>query len=77
MSEFEELVDAQYQPLYRFAYSLAKNADGAADLVQQTFCIWAEKGHQLKDRSKAKTWLFTTLFREHLAQSRRQSRFRR
>jgi len=75
MSEFEELVDAQYQPLYRFAYSLAKNADGAADLVQQTFCIWAEKGHQLKDRSKAKTWLFTTLFREHLAQSRRQSRF--
>ncbi|BDS06596.1 RNA polymerase sigma factor [Oceaniferula spumae] len=75
MSEFEELVDAHYQPLYQFAYSLAKNPDGASDLVQQTFCIWAQKGHQLKDRSKAKTWLFTTLFREHLAQSRRQSRY--
>ena len=75
MTEFEELVDAHYQPLYRFAYSLAKNPDGAADLVQQTFCIWAQKGHQLKDRSKAKTWLFTTLFREHLAQARRQSRY--
>jgi len=75
MAEFEQLVDTHYQPLYRFAYSLAKNPDGAADLVQQTFCIWAQKGHQLKDRSKAKTWLFTTLFREHLAQSRRSSRY--
>ncbi len=75
MSEFEELVDAYYQPLYRFAYSLAKNPDGASDLVQQTFCIWAQKGHQLKDPSKAKSWLFTTLFREHLGQSRRQSRY--
>ncbi|NWK55315.1 RNA polymerase sigma factor [Verrucomicrobiaceae bacterium N1E253] len=75
MAEFEQLVDTHYQALYRFAYSLAKNPDGAADLVQQTFCIWAQKGHQLKDRSKAKTWLFTTLYREHLAQSRRNSRF--
>ena len=74
MSEFEELVDAHYKPLYRFAYSLAKNPDSAADLVQQTFCIWAEKGHQLQDRSKAKTWLFTTLYREHLGIVRRSSR---
>lgn len=75
MDEFEELVDAHYQPLYRFAYSLAKSADAASDLVQQTFCIWAEKGHQLKDRSKAKTWLFTTLYREHLAKVRRSAKF--
>lgn len=75
MTEFEELVDAHYKPLYRFAYSLAKNPDSASDLVQQTFCIWAQKGHQLKDRSKAKTWLFTTLFREHLAISRRQKKY--
>ena len=71
MTEFEELVDAHYQPLYRFAFSLARNPDRAADLVQQTFCIWAGKGHQLKDRSRAKTWLFTTLYREHLGQARR------
>lgn len=75
MTEFEELVDAHYQPLYRFGYSLAKSPDRAADLVQQTFCIWAEKGHQLKDRSKAKTWLFTTLYREHLSHARRSSKF--
>ncbi|MDG1357382.1 MAG: RNA polymerase sigma factor [Akkermansiaceae bacterium] len=75
MAEFEELIDAHYQALYRFAYSLAKNPDAAADLVQQTFCIWAQKGHQLKERNKAKTWLFTTLYREHLAIARRSRRF--
>lgn len=75
MSEFQELVDAHYQPLYRFAYSMAKDPDKAADLVQQTFCVWAEKGHQLKDRSKAKTWLFTTLYREFLAGNRRSTKY--
>lgn len=75
MNEFQELVDAHYQPLYRFGYSLAKDPDQAADLVQQTFCIWAQKGHQLKDKSKAKTWLFTTLYREHLGKARRQTKF--
>jgi RNA polymerase sigma factor (sigma-70 family) len=75
MSEFEELVDAHYQALYRFAMSLARDADTAGDLVQETFCIWAAKGGQLKDRSKAKTWLFTTLHREFLSQRRRASRF--
>lgn len=75
MSEFEELVDSHYKALYRFGYSLSKSADLASDLVQQTFTIWAEKGHQLKDRSKAKTWLFTTLYREFLGQNKKSKRF--
>jgi RNA polymerase sigma-70 factor (ECF subfamily) len=75
MSEFEELVDSHYQALFRFGMSLTRDADKAADLVQETFCIWAAKGGQLKDRSKAKTWLFTTLHREFLNQRRRASKF--
>ncbi len=75
MEEFQQLVDDHYEALYRFGYSLAKNADRASDLVQQTYCTWAEKGHQLRDRSKAKTWLFTTLYREHLNNARRATRF--
>jgi RNA polymerase sigma-70 factor (ECF subfamily) len=75
MEEFELLVDAHYQALYRFGLSLTKDPDRAADLVQQTFCTWAGKGHQLHDRSKAKTWLFTTLHREFLSQLRLSSRF--
>lgn len=75
MSEFEELVDAHYQALYRFGMSLTRDANMASDLVQETFCIWAAKGGQLKDRSKAKTWLFTTLHREFLTHRRRASKF--
>lgn len=73
--DFEQLVDAQYAALYRFAYSLAKNEMQAADLTQQTFYIWATKGHELRDTSKAKTWLFTTLYREFLGSRRHEVRF--
>lgn len=75
MSEFDELVDAHYQALFRFGMSLTRSSDRASDLVQETFCIWAAKGDQLRDRTKAKTWLFTTLHREFLNQRRRASRF--
>lgn len=75
MTVFEELVDAHYQALFRFAISLSRNSEVAADLVQETFCIWAAKGDQLRDPSKAKTWLFTTLHREFLAFRRKSSRF--
>jgi RNA polymerase sigma-70 factor (ECF subfamily) len=64
--EFQLLVDHYYEPLYRFGYSLAGNRDDACDLAQQTFFIWARQGHALRDSAKAKSWLFTTLFREFL-----------
>jgi RNA polymerase sigma-70 factor (ECF subfamily) len=75
MSEFAELVDAHYQALFRFGMSLTRDIGRASDLVQETFCIWAAKNEQLRDRSKAKTWLFTTLHREFLSQRRKASRF--
>lgn len=71
---FAQLVDAHYAPLYRFALSLARNGSDAGDLVQQTFFIWATKGHGLRELSKAKSWLFTTLYREFLRGRRRDSR---
>lgn len=68
---FTQLVDAHYAPLYRFALSLTKNSSDAGDLTQQTFFIWAKKGEQLRDGTKAKSWLFTTLYREFLRVRRR------
>ena len=71
---FTQLVDSHYAGLYRFALSLAKNSTDAGDLVQQTFFIWATKGHGLREMAKAKSWLFTTLYREFLRGRRRESR---
>lgn len=73
--EFESLVERFYVPLYQFAFSLTRAEADACDLTQQTFTIWATKGHQLRDASKVKTWLFTTLHREFLESRRRQARF--
>ena len=73
--DFESLVERYYSSLYKFAYSLTQAEADACDLTQQTFYIWATKGHQLRDASKVKTWLFTTLHREFLESRRRQTRF--
>jgi len=73
--KFESLVERYYAPLYQFAFSLTRVEADACDLTQQTFTIWAMKGHQLRDDSKVKTWLFTTLHREFLNSRRRQTRF--
>ena len=73
--DFDALVDTYYQGLYRFAFSLSGTEAEAGDLTQQTFYVWAKKGHQLRDTSKVKTWLFTTLHREFLKSRRRYSRF--
>src|SRR5437879_13561301 len=73
--DFEQIVSHYYEPLYRFALSLTRAEADACDLTQQTFYIWAAKGHQLRDMSKVKTWLFTTLHREFLESRRRSTRF--
>lgn len=69
-----QIVETYYTPLYRFGYSLAKNEHEASDLTQQTFLIYSEKGDSLRDRSKIKSWLFTTLYREFLRIRRKGKR---
>ena len=73
--DFQGLVSLYYASLYRFAMSLTRRESDACDLTQQTFYVWARKGHQLKDPLKVKSWLFTTLHREFLETQRRQTRF--
>lgn len=73
--DFETLVNLHYAGLYRFALSLTRNETEARDLTQQTFYVWAAKGHQLHDPTKVKSWLYTTLHREFLGAERRHNRF--
>src|SRR5262245_46515521 len=74
-TDFETLVNDFYPSLYRFAFSLSRIESDARDLTQETFYIWAVKGHQLQDRRKVKSWLFTTLHREYLGRRRKMVRF--
>ncbi len=73
--QFEAIVREHYQPLFKFALSLTREETDAWDLTQQTFYVWATKGHQLRDRSKVKTWLFTTLRRAFLVARKKQSKY--
>lgn len=73
--DFEGLVARYYEPLYQFAFSLSRDEADACDLTQQTFYVWANKGHQLRDATKVKTWLFTTLHRQFLESRRRAAHF--
>jgi RNA polymerase sigma factor (sigma-70 family) len=73
--DFESVVTGYYEPLYRFAISLTHTETDACDLAQQTFYMWATRGHQLRDASKVKSWLFTTLYRAFLESRRTQTRF--
>tara|TARA_A100001015_G_scaffold47571_1_gene52538 strand:- start:2958 stop:3581 length:624 start_codon:yes stop_codon:yes gene_type:complete len=72
--QIEQIIEAYYKPLYRFAYSLSKSPHEASDLTQQTFLIYSKKGHTIKKSSKIKSWLFTTLYREFLNQRRKAAR---
>ena len=72
---FEQVVTSFYEGLYRFALSLTQNEADACDLVQDTFYTFATKGNQLRDSSKSKTWLFTTLHRKFLMIRRHDTRF--
>jgi len=64
-ADFEKLVDDYHVLLYRFALGLTRKESDAEDLTQQTFYVWALKGHQLRDPAKIKTWLFTSLYHQY------------
>ncbi len=73
-ADYEQAVNYFYEGLYRFGFSLAGNADDACELTQETFARLLAKGGQLRDRSKVKSWLFTTLYRIYLGWKRRETR---
>jgi len=75
ISDYESLVAAHYAQLYRFALSLVRNEPDASDLTQQAFYLLVTRGGQIRDTSKVKSWLATTLYREFLSGQRRSGRY--
>lgn len=72
-ADYEQAVNSLYEGLYRFAYSLGGNEDDASELTQETFARLLVKGGQLRDPSRVKAWLFTTLYRMYLGWKRRET----
>ena len=70
-TDITSIVDSLYSSLYQFAVSLTKSESDALDLVQQTFLTFGQRLDQIRDFSKIKSWLFTTLRRHFLLKIRR------
>src|ERR1700722_15876386 len=68
------IVDRFYGPLYQFAIRLTRSESDAADLVQQTFFTLIQQLHQIRDLSRIKSWLFTTLRRNFLMEVRHRAK---
>jgi len=73
--DYEKIVALYHDDLYRFAYSLVGNADDACELTQESYYRLLSNAGQVRDPTKIKAWLFTTLHRVFLGQKHRSTRF--
>jgi RNA polymerase sigma-70 factor (ECF subfamily) len=68
--DFETLVELYYQPVFTFAVKLCGKVDRALELTQHTFFLALNRESYLGEAKRAKSWLFTLLFREFLKEKR-------
>jgi RNA polymerase sigma-70 factor (ECF subfamily) len=65
-----DLVERYYALLYRYAYRLTGCEADAEDLTQQAFLTAQARWDQLRDETKAKSWLFTIARNAYLKELR-------
>lgn len=70
----QELVEQNYDALYRYAFRLTGSGADADDLTQETFCRAQMQLHQLREPERAKAWLFAILRNCFLLRGRSQRR---
>jgi len=66
----QQLVDAHYVSLYRYAYRLTGCSVDAEDLTQETFYKAQRNLGQLRDLERARPWLFRILRNAYLHRAR-------
>jgi RNA polymerase sigma-70 factor (ECF subfamily) len=74
MSEFRYLVEQEIPRLRRYARALARSADRADDLVQDTLVRAIAKAHLWQAGTDIRAWLFTIMHNQHVNMVRRAMR---
>ena len=74
LQRFEALLPPIYEDLYRFIFSLVRNADQAGDALQETLLAAYRRFGTLRDEAAFKTWMFTIARRETLRLLRKSAR---
>ena len=74
MSEFHCLVEQEIPRLRRYARALARSADRADDLVQDTLVRAIAKAHLWQAGTDIRAWLFTIMHNQHVNMVRRAMR---
>jgi RNA polymerase sigma-70 factor, ECF subfamily len=75
MKDFEAVAEQHYKNLYYFALNMTRNGSDAEDLVQQSFLKLAKNYSKIRDITKVKSWLFSTLYRQFVDQKRKVNRY--
>jgi RNA polymerase sigma-70 factor (ECF subfamily) len=65
-----DLVEQNYAILYRYAYRLTGSTADAEDLTQEAFLTAQARWEQLRDETRARSWLFTIARNAWLKQKR-------
>ena len=73
VKRYELLVEAYHVSLYRYAFWLTGDREGAEDLVQETFLRAWRFMDNLQEDAAAKSWLITILRRENARKYERKS----
>lgn len=73
--DLEESVKLYYEQVYGFAWHLCRNEADAKDLTQYAFEQLARRHDQVKDATKVRAWLQSTLYRKFIDQKRKLIRF--
>ena len=71
---FAQIYDRYADRLHDFCVGMLRDRDGAADCVQETFCVAATRLHQLREADKLRPWLYSIARNEALRQLRERRR---